>query len=79
LGTISPGYDFFWVQLLQKLFLLNWTMTFFPVSIGPLHTCRAARIFELVASTKMSSIFLEQIRNFFFEWVNKISRVGTKI
>jgi hypothetical protein len=23
LGTISPGYDFFWVQLLQKLFLLN--------------------------------------------------------
>jgi hypothetical protein len=41
-------------------------MTLFPVSIGPLHTCRTARIFALVANTKMCSIFLEQIRFFFF-------------
>jgi hypothetical protein len=37
-----------------------------PVSIEPLYTCRTAHIFALVANTKMCSIFLEQIRFFFF-------------
>jgi hypothetical protein len=57
-------FQFKWIHCIWEL-SMNWTMTLFPVPIGPLHTCRTARIFALVATTKMCSIFLEQIRIFF--------------
>jgi hypothetical protein len=50
-----------------------------PVPIGPVHTCRTAHIFALVADIKMCSIFLEQIRICFLRRSNKISTYGIKI
>jgi hypothetical protein len=59
-------------------FSLNWTKALFPVSIEPLHTCRTAHIFPLVANTKMYSIFLEEIRFFFLRGWIKILGSGLK-
>jgi hypothetical protein len=57
-------------------------MTLIPVSIWPLHTCRTAHIFALIAKTTICSIFLEQIIIWFFlegQWSGlkfRVSRVS---
>jgi hypothetical protein len=63
------------IQTQLREFSMNGTNALFPVSIEPLYTCRTVHI---LANTKMCSISMEQI-DFFFERVNKIFRVGTKI
>jgi hypothetical protein len=59
---------------------LNLTLALFPVSIGPLHTCRTAHAYICTGCKyKLKDVLIYFWNKLEYERVNKISRDGTKI